>query len=482
MAMAAISQQLLENFSEDTDDETKILDKEVSSRYEDEMESDGGGDDEEGVLKKAFNTELDAAENDYSEDISTSQPDYGYEDMDNYKTPELIFVEETPSNVGAVEPARQSFSLRNRRTSYRSESDGTFHSAPARTQQDPMSRLGYESPGSSESKYRRPMSVAVPNAAGAVSSMRMARRGTSSRIVNSFTGIDEGEAQSAPFSGSSLLFGRLSSLGSRKNSSQDLMTSFDTAIERLKKNSKSEWENVAAAVAIVQESEKRPTSTSTRHNQFAVGDTVLVYLTLLNVTNGEDAKDAFTVSAVNKFGYPEGEGRTEDEKKGPYLYVLATVKQLHFEEDDRYYTVIRADTGSEQRADSGWMEPLTNLEGIEAAARAAKKTFRSVSNDQDELMDESGYFQDVIGFLYDFALWPVYFVHNSILPGYRKIRSRAKLRVAQMIYGDSPFACRIQINGIHFLVLCSIIFLFLEVANLAFFPATYNTEVSIVGT
>ena len=45
--------------------------------------------------------------------------------------------------------------------------------------------------------------------------------------------------------------------------------------------------------------------------------------------------------------------RNEAEKTGRYTYVLATVKHVHFDEDDRYYTVVRADTGTEQRTDSG---------------------------------------------------------------------------------------------------------------------------------
>ncbi len=71
------------------------------------------------------------------------------------------------------------------------------------------------------------------------------------------------------------------------------------------------------------------------------------------LTNVEDPKDTFTVAPVNRYGFPQGEGRTEEEKGGPYTFVLATVKHVHFDEDDRYYTVVRADTGTEQRADSG---------------------------------------------------------------------------------------------------------------------------------
>lgn len=32
------------------------------------------------------------------------------------------------------------------------------------------------------------------------------------------------------------------------------------------------------------------------------------------------------------------------------------MNRVHFDEDDRYYTVVRADTGTEQRADSGTLQ------------------------------------------------------------------------------------------------------------------------------
>jgi hypothetical protein len=56
---------------------------------------------------------------------------------------------------------------------------------------------------------------------------------------------------------------------------------------------------------------------------------------------------------VNRYGYPAGGGVAPQEMRGPYTYVLATVKKVHFEEDAEYYTVTRADTGADQRADRG---------------------------------------------------------------------------------------------------------------------------------
>ena len=56
---------------------------------------------------------------------------------------------------------------------------------------------------------------------------------------------------------------------------------------------------------------------------------------------------------VNRHGFPDGQGDNAEERKGPYIYALATVKRIHFGENQQYYTVQRADPGGEQRADAG---------------------------------------------------------------------------------------------------------------------------------
>ena len=56
---------------------------------------------------------------------------------------------------------------------------------------------------------------------------------------------------------------------------------------------------------------------------------------------------------VNRYGFPPGEGTTAEEQNGPYSFVMATVQTVHFDEFAEYYTVKRADSGAEQRADTG---------------------------------------------------------------------------------------------------------------------------------
>jgi hypothetical protein len=123
--------------------------------------------------------------------------------------------------------------------------------------------------------------------------------------------------------------------------------SVGNAISSLGRASNSEWENVAAAAAVV------AAGTSVGSTTFSVDEKVLVFLNILNHTNTVDPKEAFTVNPVNRLGYPAGEGKTQEEQSGPWVYVLATIRRVHFDEDDRYYTVARMDTGTEQRADAG---------------------------------------------------------------------------------------------------------------------------------
>ena len=131
---------------------------------------------------------------------------------------------------------------------------------------------------------------------------------------------------------------------------------------------------------------------------------------------------------------------------------------------------------------TGWIEPLNDPIGIEAASRAAKRTVRSTGQEQDvEQEDEVGFLQDKLDRLVDIVSWPADFCQSVMLPMYRKKRTDTKQRVTQLLYGDAPFACKLRVTGINILVFCSFVFLFLEVVNLAFLPASFDNEVAIVG-
>jgi hypothetical protein len=414
---------------------------------------------------------------------------------------------------------RPSFTNPRRRTSHQSytsctNSDLSYHS-------EPNVGAAADSESTTHTRYHRPRSIAVPNAENAATGAPSHRRGSSRRSSGQLFGSSANIGGSAtgslvtsgsPVSGggnssgsgsakrnltqsigsaaSILTFRSRKSRAQRASSSTQVrngpLGSLDSAIESLRQqDSNSEWENVAAAVTIVQASEHGGASASKAKNtnKFAVNDTVLVFLTLLNVTNMEDPKDTFTIAPVNKYGYPAGspDARTDAEKSGPYTFVLCFVKHVHFDEDDRYYTVERADTGTEQRADTGWMEIIDDPHGIEVAARAARKTLRSTQDKPEELVEATGVLQDFLDLMMDILAWPREFLDKTLIPLYRRLRRGAKIIMTQLLWGESPFSCRVRLTGINILVLCSIAFLFLEVINLAFLSADLDDEMAIIG-
>jgi hypothetical protein len=242
-----------------------------------------------------------------------------------------------------------------RRTSHAEsiQSESSFQSAPARTEDretmvaDDYQPMQRRTSHAFESAKRRSSATAQRRASKSRFSMQLK--------PSEEGGIGDGRHSSVPGAG---LLRNIRGRSSMRQSAilgtaRENLNPLDTAIASLRKqDSNNEWENVAAAAAVVAASVSGASNAKSRI-QFSPDEAVLVFLTLLNVTNMEDPKDTFTVSPVNKCGYPSGEGTTDAEKQGPYSFVLATVKFVHFDEDDRYYTIIRADTATEQRADSG---------------------------------------------------------------------------------------------------------------------------------
>lgn len=206
---------------------------------------------------------------------------------------------------------------------------------------------------------------------------------------------------------------------------------------------------------------------------FGMNDKVLVNLQLLNIANNSDdtmnATNRATV-AVNKFGFPMGKGRTEEEQSGPYLYVACEVKIVHFDEIDRYYTVGRFDTGQHQRAKSKWgMELLVDPVAIKTAIAAA----RTMTHDSMLIEEEEN------------DPWTVrlrMFCDLTVLPYYRRLRVAAKVLLTELLHGKAPFSCKVRCTGINLLVLCSTMFLFIQVLQLGWMPADLDDEFTQFGT
>lgn len=232
--------------------------------------------------------------------------------------------------------------------------------------------------------------------------------------------------------------------------------SFDAAVDRLAQASNNnEWENVAAAAAVVAAPTKR------QWWQFAPNDPALVVLTLLNVTHPGAVPANATRHPVNRHGYPAGKGPTDVERQGPFTYVLCTVRKVHFDEDERYYTVRREDAQIEQRAESDWMEPLHDAKALEAALQAARR------NDDVPVVEESP------GWKWCTCFW------DSLVPSYHRRRAILKEWMQRFLHGDSGFAFKISVTAVNFLVVCSIYYVFVDVVQLAFFDPQYDHAMAV---
>ena len=121
------------------------------------------------------------------------------------------------------------------------------------------------------------------------------------------------------------------------------------------------------------------------------------------------------------------------------------------------------------------MEPIPTIAGIEAATRAARRTSRSVAEKQD------GDSEDRISCIRTVFLWPVEFASDVLIPLLLSARAATKRQITLVLFGRSPYACWIRATGINILVVCSFIYLFLDVINLAFFSAESDLAVAVVG-
>ena len=257
-------------------------------------------------------------------------------------------------------------------------------------------------------------------------------------------------------------------------------------------------ESVFAAAALVASS---ASGGGRAHQLYSIGDRVLVNLSFLKNTLGsgiarsdiltkevqkevdeqiEKLMDNCTLIPVNKYGYGLGKappGSRLEEREPPFCFVLATVQRVHFEEDARYYTVRREDTGECQRADADFMEgPLSFGAGYEAALVASKTTKASMAragkDDPQGILNEEGFSMRCKRWYYELAM--------ALKTWYRSVRQRLKWLATDLLFGNSPYGCRISLTGVNLSVLCSFLFMFIDCIRLAFLPVSVERGVMIV--
>ena len=233
----------------------------------------------------------------------------------------------------------------------------------------------------------------------------------------------------------------------------------------------SDLEHVAAAAAVVAATAApKPRGTGL----FSKGDHCLVMLTMLGISDRDGQRDLYTVDPVNVHGYPAGEGKTDQHKHGPFMFVLCVVTQVHFDEDERYYTVRRSDTGAKQRADPGFMEPILD-EAVDVAYRAAKRCKRTMNDGHESVGAETPTW-----FGRTSHLWLTWWF-GTVVPNYVRTKNAIKSRVMSFLDGDPGFGLNLRFSGVNFLVLCSLVFLFQDVVALAFAHKELDRSMTIVG-
>jgi hypothetical protein len=258
------------------------------------------------------------------------------EEFEKYRR-ENSFDDSLSTNDQASMPYSRRGSHSSRRSSYVSTDSGaTSHSG------SPRESPSLEQQRSSDSRPRRRQSVNLTSVYKSTSLNESSSDGKSPKIIKTFR----------PMS-------RLSKRGPSRSTyragpkpDRELEnTRARSAFMSVGQMGNTELQDTAAAAAVV--ALTTDAAVSSKHKKYVVDDYVLVFLNILNHTNSVDPVEAFSVTPVNKYGYPPGEGHRSVEQQGPYVFVLAVVKRVHFDEDVPYYTVARVDTGAEQRADFG---------------------------------------------------------------------------------------------------------------------------------
>lgn len=176
---------------------------------------------------------------------------------------------------------------------------------------------------------------------------------------------------------------------------------------------------------------------------------------------------------VNRYGFPEGGGGAlySEQRRGPYIYLLAQVKSVHFGEDAQYYTVSRCDNEEDQRADAGWMEPITDPLGIEAAKIAAKKLCNGASTNVQSHSDSV--------FLSSLEKGTKRCIQGLCL-GMSLLQRKIKDQATKCLNGNRPYKISFKFTGVNFLVLSSIWYLYIDQFRLAFFPHSADFACAIV--
>jgi hypothetical protein len=195
---------------------------------------------------------------------------------------------------------------------------------------------------------------------------------------------------------------------------------------------------------------------------------------------------------VNRYGYPHGEGNSVEERRGPYMYILGKVKQIHYEENAVYYTVTREDNGHDIRGDAGYMEPIRTGEGLDAAKRAADGANADMEFDDGSgatnVPEEKRCLLHCIENFFVLLLLPFIWIYDIFVfvIGARLFRwgkmifKSARNQGSLFLNGLPPYEFSVRLTTVNIIVLCSTWYMFIDQMRLAFFPPDADYTLAVI--
>ncbi len=226
---------------------------------------------------------------------------------------------------------------------------------------------------------------------------------------------------------------------------------------------------------------------------------VLVNLEILNSaassSSSSTTNNLATTTKVNKFGFPQGYGRNGQERSGPYLFVACAYKNVRrlsrsLKEaagNTNIVTVERCDTGEWVTMNPDWETyVLEERSAVLAAVAAAKMK----SDDKDtfllaidhlahnEAADPAS--QHANENLQSTDGWNgmIQMIDSKVVPILKQIHRRTKALGTRLVQGARPFSCKVRVTGINLLVVCSTLFLFLQVFQLGWASPKYDDDLA----
>ena len=221
-------------------------------------------------------------------------------------------------------------------------------------------------------------------------------------------------------------------------------------------------------------------ATAQLYRGYSIDDYALVVMNDLNSSSDLESDRTINgnVFLVNKHGYPNGKGKTQPERSGPYSYLLCTIIRAHYEENEVFWTVTREDNGEEMRGDARNMQQISSDEGLVAAQQAAL-TSRVFAEDNDDNNEDSkkksrslGYFSNCLCMT---CCLPFLCIYDCLKLAKESSAYKTILKHARMfLNGRQPYNVSFRITSVKVIVVCSIWYLFMDQIRLAFLPPSFD--------